>query len=788
MYPESMMILRRACLLLVMVALASLSWAVEDDDRLGWQSRATLRAHPELGPVTVAPFCRGAYVQVTPSLSELGVQADVPGMMRGLADRIDHQEGGRTDLSGHVLLMQDRQLVQADAIRLDQQTRYAELDGHIVMADPGFVMQGEQARMQLDTQEMQLQNSRYAAFAAHANGRAAQISRRPDGGTEIIDGRYSTCEPGDQDWFIDSRRIRLDPVSGRGQAWGATLNFQQLPIVYIPYINFPVDDRRQSGVLVPAFGYSSESGLDLSVPYYFNLAPEYDATLTPRLLSRRGLMLEGEFRYLTRWGGGSLTTALLPEDRIYNDTRKLARLQHSGEFVPSWRARVDLNYVSDKDYFRDLGSDLVNSNSTHQERVGEISQSTPAHELMLRVQSFQTLDPAIVPAERPYYRLPQMSYAWVSPLLSDKPGWHMQYSLDSEVVRFARPDADIAAGANVTGTRTLLDPAIQWRWQNDWAWMTPQLKGYLRGYDLQDTASGIIDSHPTLAVPQLSLAAGLALERSMQLGKARYLQTLEPRLFALYLPYRSQSDLPLFDTSEMSLDYAQLFNDVRFAGGDRVGDASQVSLGLTSQWLSTNSGRDLLRLSLGQAFYNRDREVTLASGQLPATEDSSPLAMELVARFDDQWTLRSDAMIDSDSGLVDSSRTMLSRQWQSGRSEDMTQRINVGYRFRRDVLEQSHLSTMLPLDDRWRFVGLWQHDLSEKRLQESVAGIEYESCCWKMRFFLRRYVHNADLVGEDAGYKTAVFLQLQLKGLAGLGQTADSLLENTLPGYGADTR
>lgn len=744
-------------------------------NRLGWATRAQIAEMPEAMRPTVAPTCSGAWVTPIPASVKIGDPNTSE--INASAEDAHYDPKGVSELRGNVHIRQQGREIDADNAEIIQEEGKGTFSGNIRIAEPGLVMTGEKAFYNFSTQEARIEHTEFVASLINGHGRADSIQRREEGVVTIARGEYSTCEPDNRSWFFEARDIKLNQNTGRGTVRNATLHVKDVPVLYVPYFNFPIDDRRQTGVLVPRFGTTNDGGFDFALPVYLNLAPNYDATITPRLITRRGLMGEGEFRYLLPWGGsGSLQGAYLPGDRLFGDQdRKSGSWKHTGQLSERLSVATNLNYVSDNAYFTDLGTDLNLANTTHQERSGELLYRADSWSLLSRVQGFQTIDPLILDKDKPYARLPQL-------LLNAgklKPrGW--QPTVMTELTSFQRGIED-GSGLEINGGRYRLEPSLQYAVNEPWGFVRPTAKVRHVSYELTGDGVGP-DEKPSATVPVLSLDSGLVFERDT----GRYVQTLEPRAYYLYSPYAQQADLPNFDTVQSTFNYSQLFRDSRFSGGDRLDDANQLSLGLTSRLVDPDTGNEQLRASLGQIFYFRDRKVNLLATDPVVTTGTSGVAAELASQFNEGWGGIANALWSPNGEHASQFSVDLNYL-----PPERDRLFNAGYNFRREdpslnqkAVRQTQLSFVQPVHLNWTLLGLWQYDLRERESQDALLGVQYESCCYVVRLFNRQFLSDPDNLSAGAERRrTAFFIEVQLKGLAGFGSSVDSLLGNNVYGY-----
>jgi LPS-assembly protein len=596
--------------------------------------------------------------------------------------------------------------------------------------------------------------------SSNGRGGAAALEINQDGNL-ILDGvEYTTCPPGSEDWLLRGKFIKLDTGAGVATAKGIKLQFKGVPILYAPYLSFPIGDARKSGILTPEIGTAGRSGNEIRVPYYWNIAPNYDATITPRLLTDRGLQLETQFRYLGRRYDGTFTADYLPDDSILNEARHQFRFQHRTLFNNRWRNQIHYREVSDSQYFEDLGGSLSVSSITHLNRRIEFDYYTDNLSLFGQIQDYQTIDDAIAPTDEPYRRVPQLLASGLWPIK------FVQVGLDGEIVNF---DRDVG----VTGWRVNAAPSLRIPITRPGWFITPAVSLDHTRYELNDTAPGA-ETDPTRTVPIASLDTGVVLERS--LNGANRIQTIEPRLLYVNIPFREQDDLPVFDTIAPDINLVQLYREDRFLGADRIGDTEHLSIGVTSRVLDVASGRELMTATVGQTRYFGDRNVTLPGDAVSTLESSDYIAQlsfllweNFNFDFGHQW------------GTGDNGTTKSEARLQYRPASKKV--LNLAYRFRRDSLEQGDVSWSWPVSTQWNFVGRYNFSFRDEEVLEQFFGLEYESCCWGLRLVSRRHISTRD------GTRDSSFgLQLVLKGMTSVGTAADKLLERGILGYSADLR
>ena len=686
--------------------------------------------------------CKGQYVE-----PEIDFDTD-DDSLRIDADQSKTQLGGLTSLQGNVVLRQGGHSLRSNSAELDQVTDLATLSGKVEYREPGLLLISENAQTNITSKETVLTQAEYVIHEASLRGGATRIIRLNDNRIRLEDGSFTTCPPDDASWRIAANTVTLDPNSGFGEATHAVLEVANTPVMYLPYFTFPIDDRRKSGFLYPAIGYSESEGLELAAPYYFNLAPHYDDTLTPHYFSERGLLLENEFRYKTRYGEQALSTGYLAGDKKVDDDRWLLGLSHTGK-RRNWSSTVDFTSVSDNQYFDDLGSSLEVNRDSHLDKLAQVTYEQPNWAITTKVHSYQTIDSSTAP----YRRLPQVTFSGNQNWLSD----NLQFDYLVDAVRFDR-DLDGLSGTNlVIGDRFHLQPSISLPLIWPWAHLTPKISYWHTQYELDNQVAGK-ESSISRGTAAVSIDSGLVFEKAVRYGTTKFTQTLEPRAFLLYVPEEDQSAIPDFDTTETEFSYNSLFRENRFNGLDKIGDSQQLSLGISSAFYE-ESGYERARLNLGQAFYFDDRIVQLNGVTTVDTSSQSNYAAEAT------WNVNKDLRVTLDTELENSDFGFEESNLKVSYSPSINQVFNFSYRHREDVRQQTDLSLIWPINQHWNVLGRWQEDFENKQTPEALLGLEYSSCCWKLRVAARQWIEDDTGGVEDS----ALYLQFILKGLGALG-------------------
>ena len=706
----------------------------------------------------------------TPNLSppdELPIQAE--------AERAESSPVQST-LEGKVSLSRGDQRLRAERITLDRVANRAKAEHGFTYSDPQQALRGQQAEVDLNAETGAFQDADYYLPQRNAQGSAKEIQvDRNKQHSRLKDASYSTCARGKEMWKLRADEINLNEAEGRGAAHDIVLEFKDTPVFYFPYLSFPITDARQSGFLFPRQGYGSETGFDLTVPYYWNIAPDQDMTIAPRLMTERGVLLGVEYRYLTPNRRGQIGVEYIPDDRRYEGARGSFNLADRAAPLPNFYTDLRYEYVSDDSYIKDLSNNLEFLTPNYLERHLDARYYGEGWQALARVQGFQILNTALFTLTgNPYERLPQLLFSGAWP--SGSGG--LSYQLYGELVNFQQSD-DV-----VTGVRLDLWPTVGWTLEQPWGYLKPQAAVRYTGYQLDNTAPDANDQ-PSRSTPVLSLDSGLIFDRPLQadwLGLTAGTQTLEPRLFYLYVPYRDQDDLPIFDSSVMDRDIDWLFRKNRFTGADRMGDANQLTAALTTRLLDGPSGRERLRATVGQIQYFEDRRVNLSPLDPPQTADNSGLIAQGLVNLSSRWAVQGGVQMEPDSSDVQ--RTAFDLRYYA----DSRQLINLSYLLDRDLQgltsqgDQIHsvdVSLAWPLATQWRVMARWNQAINVSRNLETLAGLEYEDCCWAVRAVARQYRDSP--LETDA--QTGFYLELELKGLSRLGSSLENQLQSSILGY-----
>lgn len=595
-----------------------------------------------------------------------------------------------------------------------------------------------------------------------SRGDAEEILFEGQSKKRLKNARYTTCEAGVDDWYIKASEIELDDYTQSGIAKHGRVEFKGIPLLYSPWMSFSYNNERKSGLLAPTVGSTSRSGFETLLPYYVNIAPDKDATLSLRYLSRRGMQLQGTFRYLGENYSGSDSIEYLNNDDLTDERRYFANISHNHILADGWSAGYNIEKVSDDEYFSDMSTRIISTSRVNLPQGGRVDYTGDVWRFNGLVQKYQTLDET----NYPYERLPQLT------LTADKEWGHLTTDLYSQWTYFDRnKDALLAP----TGSRLTVYPSISAPFSQSYGFITPKFGIHSTYYDVNDNnfvvnGQNISNNSATRTLPIFSLDSGLYFERDFGVVKNNYTQTIEPRLFYVYIPNKEQDLLPVFDSTLADLNMTTLFSENQFTGDDRVNNANQVSLALTSRMIDGDTGIERFAATIGQRYYFTDQKVTLPG--VSATEsNSSDIIAAMTARLNNKWNLDAFWQYNTDDkGMV---RTNILTRY----NPEPGKLLNAGYRYTEQFLEQVNISAQWPLSLGWYGVGRFNYSIREKILIESLAGLEYDAGCWQARAVVQR----VETATANANY--GFFIQLELGGLASIGSNPLNLLRRDIPGY-----
>ena len=702
---------------------------------------------------------------------------------------------------GNVVIKHADQQLSSDNANYDSVAKTLDIHGDAYYSDDDLTVHTNAGTFDLDSDQAKLRDVLFIAPSAPLRGHASAVIRDSKTVSRYQDVAYTSCPTGSQDWVIHASELKIDKEEGEGIAKNAWLEFKGAPVFYSPYMSFPTDSNRKSGFLAPSFGSTQRSGINFGMPYYWNIAPNYDATFKPRYLTKRGILLAGDFRYLTESSQGQTNLELIPDDYLkQNQPRFFGSVKHTTRFTDKIHTNVDLNYVSDKNYFAELGSALSLPNFSYLKSQADVGYYGDMMNAVARIENYQSIDKYLTGNKLPYRKLPEIDIHFKHEF--NQLPVPVNVALNNEFVYFQHSSL-------LNGQRSNVKPSVSIPLQSESAYITPKASLQYTNYFLSDPLISGSSSQVSRTLPIFSTDSGMTFERNLNLGGKGFLNTIEPRLFYLYIPRADQKDIPIFDTSAYDIWFNTLFRENRFSGLDRIQDANQVTMAVSSRLIDEHTGKERAKFSLGNILYFQDREVQApfyiqkidANGKptletfTPPTETGSfsNVIGELSAKINDHVAIDSGIQFDPYQNEISRGKAILHL------TNQPNEIINVGYRYRKiaptiipnrenDII-QSDMSFHYPVYDNWSAVGRWQYSLLYNSTQESFLGIEKENCCWRFRVIGRRYVNNLNVFSNGADVQgvsqTGIFFQVELKGLTGVGEKIDTFLEQNIYGYRA---
>ena len=685
--------------------------------------------------------------------------------------------------SGNVTVRQGNRLISADQVIADRQRETATAAGGVLFREPGLALEGEEINYESQSDIARITDARFVLHERQLSGRAKSLTRQSNGRLHIDDGSLTYCAPDDPTWMLRANSLSVDPQSGDGQAWGAKLDISGIPILYLPWIRFPVDSRRKTGFLFPEIGSDTRGGIDVTTPIYFNLAPNYDALYSPRYIEERGFLHQAQGRLLSAdYGYWELNGGYISNDSKYKDesgdgSRWIVDTKHQGRFGDHISTQIKFSKTSDSEYLRDLNNNNLSAQrQTSLQQLGRVDWVGSDWRARLDVEQFQSLAQDI---RDDYKKLPQITTEWIG----NSHFWGLQPTFMAQLSHFDS-DSEKVTGERLYSEIGLTHPVY---WES--GFLRSAIKYRSIAYELNDFVTPI-DKSPDSGSLMGSLDSGLIFERQVALGGLSFTQTLEPRAYYLFSEYDDPAGQPDFDSAELTFSYSQLYRDTRFSGHDRIDDANQLSLGVTTRFYDNQTGDEVFSASLGQIVYFRDRKVRLKPFDSALAENTSPIAAEVAWSPNSVWRLRGSFLYDTNENTFDAAYAQGSYSLPNGAI------FNLGYTLRepppslldRPVTEQANASVFYPINEYWSVFGAFEYSLESSTSVEDMFGVEYDDCCWRMRFLYMRYVDTLvgdfpDLTDPNLPRENAFQLQIMLKGMGGFGGRVDNLLSDMIRGF-----
>jgi LPS-assembly protein len=722
----------------------------------GGQQGLTLKSQPEL-------------LVIPPS-----VRADVPLFIE--ADRVQGHQDHDTEAEGNVWFRKRGQAVYTDWLRYDKPTGEITAQGNVRMELGADVVEGPRLRYNLESDSGFMENPRYTLHKTSEPGGPRALFRDTDarGSAEriLFEGpgqyraeraEYTSCGPGNDDWYLRAGDLRIDRERDVGVARDASIVLLGTPIFYSPYLSFSLHQGRKSGFITPHYGSTDKGGAEITVPYYWNIAPNRDATLAPRIMTRRGVLVNGEFRYLEPNYLGEARAEVLPNDRAKDGEQRSAYFLRHNQTLPSgWIGALNLQRVSDDTYFTDLSTQIAVTSQVQLPSDLTVGRGgtwgrAGSYGLNALVQRWQTLQPdPLQPVTPPYDRLPQLTLTASRPevLRSD-------FDFYGQYTTFDHPTL-------TTGTRVLAYPSLSMPLQTAYASVTPKLGVNLARYLIDTNSAGFTDQNRT--VPVFTTDSSVVFERPTTIGGAPFLQTLEPRLYYVYIPFRDQSGIPVFDSAQQDINFATIYSENQFSGWDRINDANQLTLGVSSRYIGTDTGAERVRVGVAQRFYFDTQQVTLPG--TPARESSRS---DLLAALSGAVAphLRAEAGLQYSTSFSQTQKFNIGARYQPlpGRV------LNLTYRETINTLRQTDFSTQWPVGRGWTALARWNYSLLDDRTLEGLVGAEYNGDCWVLRVVGHRFATTTEQTSST------FFVQLELNGVSRIGSSPMETLRRNIGGY-----
>lgn len=667
------------------------------------------------------------------------------------ADKGIIRDTGVSSLDGSIIIQQNNLLFNANSAKIHRENHTVSTHGNVILSTPELIFKSQDIDYNLKKNTGSINRSIYTYKKNGFNGKSERISLSNNDHLRLMNATFTTCPASTDSWYFSSSSIALNNKKNIGTAKNVTLRFSDIPVFYFPWLNFPINNQRASGFLIPKIRFQSNAGI--SIPYYLNLAPNYDATLTLSTFKNSGLKLDSEFRYLYKQHKGIFKYDLIPDDKEYNDKtyRDYFNLKHRTLVSENTAINLQAEGVSDKDYFADISTSLEDSSRSALQRRIEIINKQGAWFKSAAFEDYQILDIS----SAPYAKLPELKLQYIPVSLPNT----LKYSLKSEYVYF-----DKNTGA--TGSRAHIKLQASKKWSESSWFIHPSLSLKHTIYSLKDN----IQNSLSRSVPTFTLDTGLLFDR--ELKSATYAQTLEPRLFYTFTPFKTQNNIPIFDTAQTNFSATnQLFSENRFTGKDRIADNNQLTFAVTSRIQNRKNSKELIKVSIGQVFNFSDKKVILPGGSIQ-TGQQSDLVLELGGRLNDNFRFSSTGLWSHDKNRAPSYELRLNYQ-------DGKKRIaNISYRKLDTELKQFTISSSIPFGSKWSAISSIDYDMKNNRNLETLFGLEYSDCCWKTRIVAKRY-----LTSDNINYETPIFLEFELKGIGSVGTGARRQLRERIYGY-----
>lgn len=690
----------------------------------------------------------------------------------------DHTEINYPDhltYRGNIEFTQGDTFIRAQRAEINRNTNTFKASGNLHFQDEIITLSSHSLTSSLDSQDTELLDTKYWFNGMMIHGQADSFRVQQGRYLTLYNAQFTTCPDDQPDWSLSANKISIDIDNEWVIVRQATLEVFEVPVFYFPYLTLPMSDKRATGFLYPNIASNSNNGIDIGVPFYWNIAPEYDLTLTPRIMSNRGIQMISEFRYLVGQQQGLLNLEFLPSDKSQQDQQRyLFYWRHNGKIDDNWRVAADFTHVSDDNYFNDIGSGFANKTDNQLTKSAELGYYQDNWWLNLKFQDIQVLGSS----QNPYQLMPQLSFhSYQNPLNA-----FLEYDLFSEFSYFAN-----SSTINNEALRTHIEPTLRVPLDYAAGNLTTELSLLQTWYQQKDLTTNT-DQTISRTLPQFRIHASINLERHARLFGQDYLQTLAPQFQYLYVPLKDQSQIKLYDTAELRDDYYGLFRPRRFSGLDRIADANQVTLGITNRFRNSDN-QELFKLSIGQTYYLTPSKTTLeGTAQNESATDSSALAGEIDFQASNRWFFSAALQLNEQTNSITQTKTTVDYR------RDSNKLIQLSHRYVKEIsnrqIDQLGIQGVWPLSNDWTLIANYYRDINLHRTIESFVGLQYESCCWAIRLQAYRqlntnYEQNTmiNAVAQEE-FNSGIAFSFQIKGLGSTTQlNAKEMLDAGLFSY-----
>ena len=693
--------------------------------------------------------------------------------IHAIADTISYQ--------GDVQLTQGIKYLAADELTYFKEENRATAIGNVNFVSGEITLYSDSIETQLDNEQTILQQAEYQLHGRGGRGNALRIY---DNGAELYEFKsssYSACPPGDNTWSLDATTLYIDNKEGVGSAYNAVLKIKDVPVFYLPYVTYPVSDKRRTGLLFPSYEISDSNGSTITQPLYINIAENMDATFTPTYMEKRGTLMSTEFRYLFDIGAGKIAAEYLDNDRIRDENRYLYHWDHKVNFAQNWKLTTNYSKVSDDYYFSDIDTAYGSRSDNQLLQTAKLSYTEENWNSELEVRDFQILGGG----DTPHKVLPKIAFKAYQPL-----DWKsLQLDWYSEISQFAHDDDDV-----YTGTRIHLQPKLSLPLYYDSLFVNSELKYMLSFYQQTIPDTDIdwynnLDESTSRYIPSFKINSGINFERDFTAFNSQYKQTLVPQIQYLYVPYQDQSGIGIYDTTTMEQDYYALFRDNRFSGYDRIADANQITIGISSSFLNAQ-GQEKMRFAVGQNYYFTPSKTVLPNNNSESdTASRSSIIGEFDVNFADEYFFHAGIEWDADENKINKANSAFERRW----LYDTYVQLNYRYIALSEEDDEKDLVNQLGSKVNWAINGQWTtyasyyYDLEYQHIYETIVGLKYQSCCWSLTLGYDKHMsayYGESSITENYETESSYKINFELTGLGGAGTgSTESMFDYGRPFY-----